>query len=223
MFNWKDEKIKEFKGTGGKPFPIDVAVPDVTLKNIEYVSGKDSKGVFWEGIDFTFVTTNSKEEELELRDRMFTIDEDRIKSFNPDDPDKAVAKAYFDQTQRLYHIAEEFGISYEDLVSELGEITEYKTMMQAYAKMVLAKTGDTKVFLKTMPNKAGYATLPLYPKFIEKMKKGEDSTLVYSQWEKGKVNASVAPKDIIEELDDIDVEDVSTDEQDDLSHLEELF
>ena len=107
----------------------------------------------------------------------------------------------------IKHIASKYDITLEELTNETSNATSFSDFCNKYIKLLSSKLDDRKLYLKLFSNKGGYAALPKYPKYIQKMSTG-DCILSFTNYEKNKMiewdGESVGNDDIVE-VDDIDI------------------
>lgn len=183
----------------GIPFPVNAQVDNVTLTNIEHVSGTMKNQKPFEAIDFHYERPTPNGRTQTMKDRMFVVDEDGIRPRPQETLEEAITKAYEDWNTRLLHVAECFGVSREELHAATQGSNTLGEFVQSYKDTVIAKASGVKCWMKTLPND-GYVRVARYPDFLQPMSDGI-CNLAYKKGEKKLLKANTSPAKGVHEED----------------------
>ena len=179
-------------------FPTLSANENVFLEKTEYVSevGKDGKP--FEAIRFTYFKQLSPDRKAVIKDTMFAIVEEGMQPWRDKTLEETITKSYENFNTRLIHVAESFNVSLEDLKIAFKDSTTFEELATSYCNLLNSKCAGIPVWLKTITNKRGYATVPGFPDFIQPMS-DQTCTLKYSKWEHKSNLKNSQPSEAVEE------------------------
>ena len=172
-----DEVTEEVSG-----FQVGTINDNVVLDSTEYVSG-EKNGRLWEGIRFTYKRKMGAQVQI-VTDQVLPVNPEIIKGWNHQESFEATLKNLRNNWfARMKHIVSRFGVDMETLKNATASATSFQDYANKLINLLDTVNDKRKLYLKIVPNKDGYASVPMYPKFLQEMSTG-DCILAFSKGEK---------------------------------------